>query len=53
MDGDPFATCCVIAYFQKVGFDLHIEGWKNVGKLSHHEFMGVGNDLAMNMDGAN
>jgi hypothetical protein len=53
MDGDPFATCYATAYFQEVGLDLHIEGWKKVGKLSHHELLGVGIDLAMNMDNAN
>jgi len=53
MDGGPFATCCATAYFKEVGLDFHIEGWKKVGKLSHHELLGVGNDLAMNMDDVN
>jgi hypothetical protein len=50
MDGDPFATCA-IAYFQEL--DFYIKGWKKVGKLSHHELLGVGNDLVVNMDDAN
>ncbi len=53
MDVNCLATCCAIVYFQKFGLDFHIEGWEKVMKPNHCEFLGVGNDLDVNMDNVN
>jgi len=53
MDGNCFATCHAMTYFQEFGFNFHIEGWEKVMKPNHHELLKVGNDLDVNMDDVN